>query len=48
VQIIFGVVALFLVVLDIMGLVNAIKGEMKPVPLIGQFAEDWFKGIKKA
>ncbi len=42
------VAGLFLLVLDIMGLVNAIKGEQKPVPLIGKYADDWFKGLKKA
>jgi uncharacterized membrane protein len=42
------VAGLFLVVLDIMGLVNAIKGEQKPVPLIGKYADEWFKGLKKA
>ena len=31
-----------LVVLWFMGLLNAIKGEMKPVPLIGQQFEKWF------
>jgi hypothetical protein len=31
-----------------MGLIAAVKGEMKPIPLIGKFAEDWFKGIKRA
>jgi len=30
-------------VLWIMGLINAIGGKMTPVPLIGQFAEQWFK-----
>ena len=39
---------IFLLVLDIMGLINAIKGDQKPVPLIGKYAEDWFKGLKKA
>lgn len=35
-------------VLAIVGLINAIKGEFKPIPLIGKFAIDWFKGIGKA
>ena len=38
---------IFLLVLDIMGLVAAIKGEQKPVPLIGKYADEWFKGLKK-
>jgi uncharacterized membrane protein len=36
-----------LVVLGIMGLVAATRGEIKPLPLIGKYAEDWFKGIQK-
>ena len=39
---------IFLLVLCIMGLINATKLEAKPVPLIGKWAEDWFKGITKA
>ena len=38
---------IFLLVLDIMGLANAIKGEQKPLPLIGKYADEWFKGLKK-
>ena len=30
----------------IMGLINAINGRMKPLPLIGTFAIDWFKGMQ--
>ena len=41
------VVAIFLTVLNVMGLVNACKAEQKPVPLIGKWAEEWFKGITK-
>lgn len=40
--------AIFLVVLDIMGLVNAVQGVQKPVPVIGKWADQWFKGLKKA
>lgn len=47
-QIIWLAVAVFLLVVDIMGLINAVKGEMKPIPLIGKWAEDWFKGVTKA
>ena len=46
-QIVWGLGTLFLFVLDIIGLINAIKGEAKPVPLIGKYAEEWFKGIQK-
>ena len=35
-------VALFLFVLWIMGLISAIKGEMKPVPLLGAMYQKWF------
>jgi len=41
------IAGVFLLVLDIIGLVNAGKGEAKPVPVIGQWGVDWFKGIKK-
>jgi uncharacterized membrane protein len=37
-----------LVVLNVFGLINAVKSEQKPLPLIGKYAEDWFKGLKKA
>ena len=37
----------FLLVLNIMGLISACKGEIKAVPLIGKWAEQWFKGITK-
>jgi uncharacterized membrane protein len=29
----------------ILGLVSAVQGEMKPVPLLGAQFQDWFKGI---
>jgi uncharacterized membrane protein len=38
---------IFMLVLDILGLVNAIKGEQKPLPVIGKWGEEWFKGINK-
>ena len=38
---------IFLLVLDIMGLINAVKGLQKPLPVIGQWGEDWFKGLQK-
>ena len=31
----------------IMGLMAASKGEMKPLPVIGRWAEDWFKGFQE-
>lgn len=36
---------IFLFVLNAMGLMQTIKGEAKPLPLIGKYAIDWFKGI---
>lgn len=39
---------IFLLVLDIIGLINAIQGQAKQLPLIGKYAEDWFRGLKKA
>jgi len=36
------VVALGLLVFWIMGLISAIKGEMKPVPLLGAMYQKWF------
>ncbi len=39
--------AIFLLVLNILGLINAINGQQKPIPVIGKYAEDWFKGITK-
>ena len=45
--ILLPIVAIALVVFTIMGLMNAINGKAVPVPLIGKFAEDWFKGIQK-
>jgi uncharacterized membrane protein len=37
-----------MIVFCVMGLMNATKGLMKPLPLIGKFGEEWFKGLKKA
>ena len=39
---------IFLLVLNILGLVNAVNGQAKPVPVIGKWGEDWFKGLQKA
>ena len=35
-------------VFAIIGLINTCKGEAKPLPLIGKWGEDWFKGLRKA
>ncbi len=41
------VLAIGLLVLTIMGLINAAQGQQKPLPIIGKWAEDWFKGLVK-
>ena len=35
-------IGLFLLVLWILGLISAIKGEMKPVPVLGGLYQKWF------
>lgn len=39
------IVQLGLFILWIIGLVGAVQGEQKPVPLLGEQFQDWFKGI---
>ena len=34
-----------LLIIWIMGLMNAINGKKKPIPLIGKYALDWFKNV---
>lgn len=41
------ILGIFVLVLLIMGLMNSISGEMKELPLIGPYASEWFKGLKK-
>lgn len=41
-------VGILSLVLAIMGLINAINGRAKPLPIIGGYAEKWFAGVKKA
>ncbi|MFH0876300.1 MAG: DUF4870 domain-containing protein [archaeon] len=36
---------IFLLVLWIMGLIAAINGQEKEVPVLGKFAQEWFKGL---
>ena len=38
-------VTVFVWVLLFMGLANAVKALQTPVPLVGKWAEDWFKGL---
>lgn len=40
---IFGTI--FLLVLWIMGLISALNGQEKPVPLLGEKYQEWLKGI---
>lgn len=43
---IFGsILFLALFVLWVMGILSAIKGEEKPVPVIGHLFQDWFKNV---
>lgn len=37
--------SIFLLVLWVIGLVNAINLKEKPVPLLGKYFEDWFRSI---
>lgn len=37
--------SIFLIVLWVMGLINAINGKKAPVPVLGKYFEEWFKGI---
>ncbi len=40
-----GLVGLFLFVLWIIGLISAVQGETKKIPVLGDYFQDWFKGI---
>jgi uncharacterized membrane protein len=33
--------------LCIMGIINAVKGEVKPLPVVGKWGEEWLKGVRK-
>ena len=46
--ILLPIVGITMLVLDVMGLINALNGQMKPLPVIGKWGENWFKGITKA
>jgi len=45
--ILLPIVMIFVLVLEIIGLLNAVKGVAKPLPLIGQWGIDWFKCMTK-
>ncbi len=36
---------LFLMALWVMGLISAINGEVKPIPVLGRYFQDWFAGL---
>ncbi|QQX76339.1 MULTISPECIES: hypothetical protein [Aequorivita] len=39
------IVNLSLLVFWLLGLISAVQGEMKPVPVLGEQFQEWFKGI---
>jgi len=45
IPIIGWILAIVVFIFWIMGLVYAIQGQMKEVPLIGSYAQKWFKGL---
>jgi uncharacterized membrane protein len=45
---ILGLWWIFAIVCVVMGVINAANGVCKPLPLIGTFGENWFKGIQKS
>jgi len=45
IPIIGWLLAIVLFIFWIMGLVYAIQGQMKEVPIIGKYAQDWFKSL---
>jgi len=36
---------IFVLVLWVLSLINAASGEMKPIPVIGEYFQDWFKSL---
>jgi len=40
------VLRLLILVMMIMGLISASQGEKKPLPVVGEMFQNWFKGIK--
>jgi uncharacterized membrane protein len=39
------VISVFALVLWIISLIGAINGEQKEIPLVGEYAQKWFKGL---
>lgn len=44
---VFPIVGLFILIVNIIGLINAAQGQFKPLPVIGPLADKWFAGIGK-
>ena len=34
-------------VLCVMGIINTLRGEAKPLPIVGKWGEEWLKGVRK-
>ena len=45
ISILSWIVQLAILVFWILGLISAVQGEMKPVPVLGEQFQEWFKGI---
>lgn len=45
---VFPILWVFLLIVNIMGIINAANLQYKPLPIIGPMAENWFAGIGKA
>lgn len=45
-QLTFLIIGVFLFVLWIMGLINAVNGRTKPVPVLGEKFAEWFAGVQ--
>lgn len=44
---VFPILWVFLLVVNIMGIINSANMQFKPLPVIGPLAESWFGGINK-
>jgi uncharacterized membrane protein len=43
--IVWFLVAIVLLVFWVMGLISAVQGEMRPVPVLGEHYQRWFAGV---
>jgi uncharacterized membrane protein len=46
--IVLPIVGLFMLIVNIIGIINSAQGQFKPLPIIGPYADKWFSGIRKA